>query len=74
MTVLTRLIVALIVVSFTSVAQAYNGPGSGASFLAALWSVLVGFVVVLSAILFWPVRAMLRRRRARRAAQISNAG
>jgi hypothetical protein len=44
-------------------ALAYNGPGSGVSFLAALWSVLAGFFVVLSAILFWPVRALLRRRR-----------
>ncbi len=47
-------------------ALAYNGPGSGVSFLAALWSVLAGFFVVLSAILFWPVRALLRRRRERR--------
>lgn len=45
--------------------SAYNGPGSGVSFLGALWSLLAGFFIVLSAILFWPVRAMLRRRRQR---------
>ncbi len=53
--------------------SAYNGPGSGVSFLAALWSVLAGFFVVLSAILFWPVRAFLRRRRERRDAARSQA-
>lgn len=62
----------LLIVSAMPVA-AYNGPGSGVSFLAALWSVLAGFFVVLSAILFWPVRAFLRRRRERRDAARSQA-
>ena len=64
----SRLLVLLALVLTSASAVAYNGPGSGVSFLAALWSVLAGFFVVLSAILFWPFRAYLRRRRERRSA------
>jgi len=46
-------------------AVAYIGPGSGISLLGGIWTVLVGFVLVLGAILFWPIRYMIRRMRAR---------
>jgi len=45
---------------------AYIGPGSGISLLGGLWAVLVGVVLALAAILFWPIRYMVRRMRARR--------
>ncbi|MBS3744812.1 MAG: hypothetical protein KGY48_10715 [Wenzhouxiangellaceae bacterium] len=47
-------------------AAAYIGPGSGISLLGGLWAVLVGIVLALAAILFWPIRYMIKRRRARK--------
>ncbi|MEX0915076.1 MAG: hypothetical protein WD397_15280 [Wenzhouxiangellaceae bacterium] len=47
-------------------AAAYIGPGSGISLLGGLWAVLVGVVLALAAILFWPIRYMIRRMRARK--------
>ena len=44
-------------------AQAYIGPGAGITMLGALWGVLVAVALALGAVLFWPVRALLRRRR-----------
>lgn len=64
MTALLRSFTLLSLFLWASTAAAYNGPGSGVSFFAALWSVLAGFVVVISAIVFWPIRALLRRRKA----------
>jgi hypothetical protein len=46
-------------------AWAYIGPGAGVSFLGSLWAILVGIVLALAAILFWPIRWMLRRMRRR---------
>lgn len=46
-------------------AAAYIGPGSGLSLLGGLWTLVVGIVLVLGAILFWPIRYMIRRIRAR---------
>lgn len=51
---------------------AYIGPGSGISLLGGLWTVLVGFVLVLAAILFWPIRYMIRRMRGRKNAGLAN--
>lgn len=50
-------------------ALAYIGPGSGISLLGGLWSVLVGVVLALAAILIWPVRLMIKRMRRRKAEQ-----
>ena len=50
----------------SSPAAAYIGPGSGISLLGGLWAVLVGIVLALAAILFWPIRYMIRRMRARK--------
>lgn len=66
LTVLTLSLVGLSV-------QAYSGPGSGISFFSALISVLVSIVVVIGAILAWPVRAWLKRRRKQRALRDSAA-
>ena len=51
-------------------ALAYIGPGAGITMLGALWGVIVAVVLALGAVLFWPIRALLRRRKgpARRAA------
>ncbi len=48
-------------------ALAYIGPGAGISVLGSLLGILATFFVAIGAILFWPVRKMLKRRKARRA-------
>ncbi len=44
-------------------AAAYIGPGAGITMLGALWGVIVAVVLAIGAVLFWPIRALLRRRR-----------
>ena len=51
-------------------ALAYIGPGAGITMLGALWGVLVAILLALAAVLFWPIRSLLRRRK--KAAEISN--
>ncbi|MDX1626360.1 MAG: hypothetical protein R3323_07590 [Wenzhouxiangellaceae bacterium] len=49
-----------------AMAFGYIGPGSGISLLGGIWSVLVGIVLALAAILFFPIRLMIRRMRGKR--------
>lgn len=42
---------------------AYIGPGAGVSFLGSIWALLVGIVLALAAVLFWPIRFLVRRLR-----------
>ena len=44
-------------------ALAYIGPGAGITMLGALWGVVVALALAFGAVLFWPVRALLRRRK-----------
>lgn len=48
-------------------ALAYVGPGAGLSLLGALWALLVAVAMALAFIVAWPVRRLLRRRRAAKA-------
>jgi hypothetical protein len=45
-------------------ALAYFGPGAGITMLGALWGVLLAIILAAGAVLAWPIRAMLRRRKA----------
>ena len=45
-------------------ALAYVGPGAGLSLLGALWGLIVGVLMALGIVLFWPIRIMLRKRKA----------
>ena len=45
-------------------ALAYIGPGVGISMLGALWAVIATIFVALMGIVLWPLRAMLKRRKA----------
>ena len=49
-------------------AMAYVGPGAGISVLGALWGLIVGVVMALAVILFWPIRMMIRKNKAKKAA------
>ncbi|MGB0515077.1 MAG: alkaline phosphatase family protein, partial [Wenzhouxiangellaceae bacterium] len=56
-----RYLLILLCVGLTTPALAYIGPGSGLSLLGGLWSLLLGIVLALGAILLWPIRLLLRR-------------
>ena len=47
-------------------AMAYVGPGAGISVLGSLLSILATIFVAIGAIIFWPLRKYLKRRKARR--------
>jgi hypothetical protein len=48
---------------FATPAFAYIGPGAGITVLGALWGVVVAVVLALAAVVLWPLRLLLRRRR-----------
>lgn len=50
-------------------AMAYVGPGAGLSLLGALWALIAAVGVALFFVVAWPVRKMLRKRRAGRAVE-----
>jgi hypothetical protein len=52
-------------------AMAYIGPGAGITLLSAIWGVIVAFLLAISAVVFWPIRLILRRRRNRAAKRVS---
>lgn len=63
---ITRLLLALLLLTPVSAALGYIGPGAGISVLGSLLSILVTFFVAIGAIVFWPLRKLLKRRKARR--------
>ena len=42
-------------------AFAYVGPGAGITMLGALWGVIVAVALAVGAVLFYPVRVLMRR-------------
>ena len=64
----TTTLVPLVMVLLAPVntALAYIGPGAGISVLGSLLSILATIFVAIGAILFWPLRRLLQRRKARR--------
>ena len=52
-------------------AMAYIGPGAGVTLLGAIWSVLVAIFLAIGAVLFWPIRILIRRFRNRSASAAS---
>lgn len=50
------------------VAEAYVGPGAGLSLLGALWALLIALGTAVLFVIAWPLRKMIRRRRAEKAA------
>lgn len=49
-------------------AAAYVGPGAGITVLGALWGLIIGVVMAVGVILFWPIRMMLRKKKAQKEA------
>jgi membrane protein implicated in regulation of membrane protease activity len=46
-------------------AAAYVGPGAGLSLLGAFWGLLLAVVAALGFVIFWPLRRLFRRGRAK---------
>ena len=58
-----RVLLALVLSLISTSALAYIGPGAGVSFLGSIWALLVGIVLAIGAVLFWPIRYLFRRMR-----------
>lgn len=56
-----RIILALLLILLATTAHAYIGPGAGIPVLGSLIGIIVTIVVAIGAILFWPIRKMLKR-------------
>lgn len=54
---------AMTIAAMPSTGYCYVGPGIGITLLGSLWAVLAAVVMAIAGILFWPVRALLRRRK-----------
>ncbi|WP_118134937.1 hypothetical protein [Oceanicella sp. SM1341] len=62
----TEIAICLMVAALTvpGTAMAYVGPGAGLSLLGALWALVAALGTALVFVAIWPIRKMLRRRRA----------
>ncbi len=70
-TLLSANVSAALIVAATllpDLAIAYVGPGAAVSALGALWGLIVGIVVALAVILFWPIRILIRKMKQKNAA------
>lgn len=56
-----RLILAVLLLLLASTAHAYIGPGAGIPVLGSLIGIVITIVIAIAAILFWPIRKMLKR-------------
>jgi len=66
-----RIIALLLLALIATPATAYVGPGAGISVLGSLLGILVTIFVAIGAILFWPIRKLMRRRKAKKETEIS---
>jgi hypothetical protein len=60
-----KIIILLLLALIASPAAAYVGPGAGISVLGSLLGILATILVAIGAIIFWPVRKFLKRKKAR---------
>ena len=67
-----KLFLTIATLLFAGTAAAYVGPGAGISVLGALWGLIIGVVMAVGVILFWPIRMMLRKAKANKAEAENN--
>jgi|GraSoiStandDraft_16_1057320.scaffolds.fasta_scaffold1357337_2 hypothetical protein len=58
---LPLLLACLCLISAATPAFAYIGPGAGITMLGALWGVIVAVALAIGAVLFYPIRVIMRR-------------
>ena len=66
-----RITALLLLALIASPAAAYVGPGAGISVLGSLLGILGTIFVAIGAIIFWPLRKFMKRRKARRDSPVS---
>ena len=71
---ITLNLLTLMLLILTSPAVAYVGPGAGISVLGSLLGILATIFVAIAAIIFWPVRKYIKRRKARLASRAGSEG
>jgi len=64
--IVTLILLTYILLASISPAFAYIGPGAGISVLGSLLSILATIFIAIGAIIFWPLRKYMKRRKARR--------
>jgi hypothetical protein len=64
-----RTLVILLLAFASGTVEAYVGPGAGISVLGSLLGILATILVAIGAIIFWPVRKLMKRRKAASAAE-----
>jgi hypothetical protein len=60
---LSLLIAALAILLVAPPAEAYIGPGAGITLIGSFIGLLVAVFAALGAVLFWPLRRMMKRRK-----------
>lgn len=58
-----NVILCLVLLAVQIPAWAYIGPGAGIPFVGGLIGVIVSVVLVIAAILFWPIRKLLKKKK-----------
>ncbi|MGD2130607.1 MAG: hypothetical protein PVJ17_14990 [Lysobacterales bacterium] len=58
-----KLLLTLLLAAAAAPVQAYIGPGAGISVLGSLLGILATIVVAIGAVIFWPIRKLLKRRK-----------
>lgn len=66
-----RLVFLIIALLLSSPLSAYIGPGAGISVLGSLLGIIVTIVIAIGAIIMWPLRKLLKKRRAGPSAETS---
>jgi hypothetical protein len=61
---LSLLFAALAILLVAPPAEAYIGPGAGITLIVSFIGLLVAVVAAIGAVLFWPLRRLMKRRRA----------
>ena len=64
--IITLILLTLTLLAPVSTVVAYVGPGAGMSVLGSLLSILATIFVAIGAIIIWPLRKFMKRRKARR--------
>jgi len=58
-----KILALLLLLVVSPAAVAYIGPGAGISVLGSLLGILGTIVVAIGAIIFWPIRKLMKRRK-----------
>lgn len=69
-----KLLLTAAVLLLSTPAMAYIGPGAGISVLGSLLGILATIVIAIAAIVMWPLRKVLKKRRQAAAGEAETAG